>query len=235
MMKTWQAGNGVAVRKLVGGRNNVFLIADGNRTCLVDGGRSYRRKALLERLRRAGVETVDYLILTHTHYDHAESAAFLKAHFGLKIIVHRSEAALLEQGANPVIEGTIPATRLLVFLFRRWMDRLLRYPPAKPDILVDGPFDLAPLGIGASILPTPGHTEGSVSVIVGGEIALAGDAIFGWVPGSVFSPFGQDIPRMVESWRILADTGCRTFLPAHGWERSRDLLTGQYRKYTGRR
>ena len=52
---------------------------------------------------------------------------------------------------------------------------------------------------------------------------------------SVFPPFGQDIPRMIESWRILAGTGCKLFLPGHGGWRSLDQLTRQYQKYTGRR
>jgi len=232
-MKTWQAGNGIVVHRLLGGRSNAFLIRDGNRTCMVDGGRNYRRKALLARLHKAGIANIDYLILTHTHYDHAENAAFLKERFGLKIVVHESEAALLEAGANPAIEGTISPTRLFIFLIRRWLQQLLRYPPAKPDILVDGPFDLALLGIRGYVLPTPGHSEGSISVIAG-EVALAGDAVFGMFPGSVFPPFGQDIPRMVESWGLLAATGCQTFLPGHGRARSLELLTREYTKYVER-
>ncbi len=232
-MKTWQAGNGAVVRRLLGGRANAYLIVSGDRTCMVDTGRASSLNTLLARLRKVGVGTVDYLVLTHAHYDHAENAAYLKKHFGLKIFIHRSEAPFLEMGGNSAIAGTVAPTRLLIALVRSRMQQLLAYPAAKPDFLVDGILHLAPFGIDATILPTPGHTEGSVSVVAGG-IALAGDAIFGVVPGSVFPPFGQDIPRMVESWRILADTGCKTFLPGHGFERSRDLLARQYRIFTER-
>jgi len=233
-MKTWQAGNGAVVHRLLGGRGNAYLIVAGNRTCMVDTGRASGLKTLLNRLRANGFETVDYLVLTHAHYDHAENAADLKKHFDLKIFIHQSEAPFLEKGDNSAIAGTIAPTRFLVSLVRSRMQQLLHYPPVTPDFFVDKELHLAPFGLDATILPTPGHTKGSVSVVVG-DIALTGDAIFGVWPGSVFPPFGQDIPRMVESWRILADTGCRTFLPGHGFERSRDLLIEQYRKFTERR
>ena len=114
------------------------------------------------------------------------------------------------------------------------MQRLLAYPAAKPDFLVDGILHLAPFGIDATILPTPGHTEGSVSVVSGG-FALAGDAIFGVVPGSVFPPFGQDIPP---DGRKLAhprrQPAARPSSPATASSAAAILLARQYRKFTER-
>ena len=37
-MKTWQAGNGAVVRRLLGGRANAYLIVSGDRTCMVRYG-----------------------------------------------------------------------------------------------------------------------------------------------------------------------------------------------------
>lgn len=96
-MKTWQTGNGVIVRQLLGGRSNSFLIQDRNHNAIVDTGRRYGLKSLLNRIHEADTRTIDYLILTHTHFDHAENAAYLKEHFGLRIIVHQSEAELLKK------------------------------------------------------------------------------------------------------------------------------------------
>jgi hydroxyacylglutathione hydrolase len=73
-----------------------------------------------------------------------------------------------------------------------------------------------------------------MSVIIENDIAIVGDTLFGILPGSVFSPFGQDLSQMIESWGLLVGTGCKAFLPAHGGERSLDLLSEQYRKYTKR-
>ncbi len=233
-MKTWQTGNGVIVRQLLGGRSNSFLIQDRNHTAIVDTGRRYRLKSLLNRIHEAGATTIDYLILTHTHFDHAENAAYLKEHFGLRIIVHQSESELLKKGENPIVAGTIPPTRFIAHLLARRIQHIFRYQPVTPDILVSKEFSLAPLGINGYILYTPGHTQGSMSVVIGNDIAIVGDTLFGILPGSIFPPFGQDLPQMIESWGLLVGTGCKVFLPAHGGERGLDLLSQKYNKFIKR-
>jgi hydroxyacylglutathione hydrolase len=231
-MKTWHTSKGTVIQRLQGGGSHSFLIRTGTHTLLVDTGRRIMLKILLRQIHKAGARKIDHLILTHTHFDHAENAASLKERFGLRIMVHESEAALLRKGENPLVAGTIAPTRFLGWLFAR-KQKWFRYRAVEPDILMGRDFDLTPLGISGHILHTPGHTQGSVSVIIENEIALAGDALFGMFPGSIFPPFGQNVPQMMESWGLLAGTGCRVFLPAHGGERSLDLLRQQHCKHTG--
>jgi len=230
-MKTWRTSKGTMIYRLPGGRSHSFLIRTGNHTFLVDTGHRIMLKILLKQIRRAGVQKIDYLILTHTHFDHAGNAASFKERFGLRIIVHQSEAELLKKGENPPVAGTIAPTRFLARLFAR-TQTLFRYQAVEPDILAGREFDLTPLGISGHILHTPGHTQGSVSVVIENEIAIVGDTLFGMFPGSIFPPFGQNLPQIIESWGLLAGTGCKVFLPAHGGERNLDLLYKQHRKYT---
>lgn len=223
-MKTWRTSAGTAIHRLSGGQSHAYLVARGGHALLVDTGRRLWRRLLLGQIRQAGISGIDALILTHAHFDHAENAASLRERFGLRIIVHASEAPLLARGENPPVEAMAWPARLPARFFARhpW---LFRYRPAEPDLAVEGLFDLSPLGIDGFILPTPGHTAGSLSVIVENEIALAGDALFGVFPRSVLPPFGQSLPQIVASWRLLIDTGCRLFLPAHGGPLDRDQLS----------
>ena len=85
----------------------------------------------------------------------------------------------------------------------------------------------------AYLLHTPGHTSGSISLIIDDEIALVGDALFHILPWSVFPPFGNDIDQLIESWKKLLGTGCRLFLPAHGSEIKKELLERCYTKRAG--
>jgi hydroxyacylglutathione hydrolase len=232
-MKTWRTSKGTMIYRLPGGRSHSFLIRTERHAFLVDTGRRIMQKILFKQIRKAGAEKIDCLILTHTHFDHAGNAASLKERFGFRILVHQSEADFLKEGENPPVAGTVAPTRLLARLFTL-MEPWFRYRAVEPDILMDREFDLTPLGIDGHIIHTPGHTQGSVSVIVENEIAIVGDTLFGMFPGSVFPPFGQNLPRMIESWGRLAGTGCKLFLPAHGIERSLDLLCKQHRKYAGR-
>jgi hydroxyacylglutathione hydrolase len=106
----------------------------------------------------------------------------------------------------------------------------MRYAPAAADYLVEDRRDLTFLGFNAFILSTPGHTAGSMSVIVDNEVALVGDAMFGVFRGSILPPFGFDLNEMVESWGRLIGAGCTIFLPGHGTFRDKEVAQKAYER-----
>jgi glyoxylase-like metal-dependent hydrolase (beta-lactamase superfamily II) len=61
--------------------------------------------------------------------------------------------------------------------------------PNAPQELSQFAFLIGSAGFDAYLLNTPGHSPGSLSVFVGHEIAVVGDAMFGVAPRSVFPPF----------------------------------------------
>ncbi len=223
-MKTWQTARGTTITRLLAGRSNVFLVARGGRRVLVDTSPAWRWRKLARRLRRRGIASLDALVLTHSHFDHAGSAARLRKEFAAPVIVHRAEAAALAGGESVLPDGSNRFARFLVARLRRLAAGRARCDPCRADVLAGERLDLGEFGIGAYVLHTPGHTPGSQSVIVDDEIALVGDAMFGVFPGSVFPPFACDAERLVASWGRLLDTGCRLFLPSHGSANSRRLV-----------
>jgi glyoxylase-like metal-dependent hydrolase (beta-lactamase superfamily II) len=92
------------------------------------------------------------------------------------------------------------------------------YPPVSPVILITGTMDLAPYGIAGTIIPTPGHTAGSVSVVLGNGAVFSGDLLFPQIPsGEPGLPFWADnIPEIYTSVRALLDHNPQTFYPGHG-------------------
>ena len=237
-MISFTTSNGTSIRRLLGGRSNVFLISCDNRNILVDTSTKTNRRSLINRLDSLSIKpgSLSALILTHAHFDHAANAATIRNTYNAKIIVSEREAGLLESGTNAPLQGAVPVTRFLYnILMKRFnvMDRL-GYAPCKHDIVVRGRHDLKDFGFNAYIVPTPGHTAGSMSVIVDDEIAIAGDALVGVFPGSVLPPWAADREQMVRSWKILLDTGCRLFHPSHGRPRDRGMLLKQCAKHAAR-
>jgi len=229
-MKTWETKNSCKITRVLAGRSNVFLFSKGDKNILVDTSPASRWKKLDRRLKGLGVDRLEALILTHTHYDHAGNAARLQDKYKTKVIVHRSEGSFLARGEAIVPKGTNFLGRLLIDHLGRKLAPRLHCPPCPPDILVDDVLPLAGFGFNARIVHTPGHSPGSQSVVVDDEIAIVGDAMFGVFPDSVFPPFGNDARQMVESWGKLLASGCRLFLPAHGTANSRQLVQEDYNK-----
>jgi glyoxylase-like metal-dependent hydrolase (beta-lactamase superfamily II) len=229
-MKTWKTSAGTRIIRVLARRSNVFLITNGTRNLLVDTSMPAEWRPLSRRLKRLGVDHLDGLILTHAHMDHAGNAARIRETFHPVVMVHRNEAGDLASGATSVPGGTLAVTRLLVHMISRFAVSIRQFAPCRYDLTVESRFNLHDFGLDACILHTPGHTAGSVSVIVDGEIALVGDAMFGML--SVFPPFADDPGRLIASWGQLLDTGCSWFLPAHGSAKSRARLR---KAYLGRR
>jgi glyoxylase-like metal-dependent hydrolase (beta-lactamase superfamily II) len=227
-VKTWETKNGYKITRVLTGRSNVFLISKGDKNILVDTSPASCWKKLDRRLQRLGVDRLEALILTHTHYDHAGNAARLQEKYKAMVIVHRFEGSFLERGEAIIPKGTSFLGRLVIERLGKHLAPRLKCPPCRPDILVDDVLSLADFGFNACIVHTPGHSPGSQSVIVDDEIALVGDAMFGIFPGSAFPPFASDARQMVESWGKLLATNCRLFLPAHGTANSRQLVVKDY-------
>lgn len=232
-MKTWTTKNNLTITRILSGRCNCFLISHHNRFLLVDTSRTNKWHVLQNRLEQLGLNanSIIAVILTHSHFDHAENAANLKAQLGAKVIIHRNEAEFLERGDNPAITGNNFITRRITDLATKlkFLERV-RFQPVTPDILVNEHYDLNELGFPGHLLHTPGHTPGSMSVIVDDEIAIVGDTMFGVFPGSVFPPYAENPGEMVRSWQRLLDSGCSLFLPAHGSERNREALRKEFEK-----
>ncbi len=211
---------------------NSYLIFNGEKFILVDSGRRYAWLRLKHNLKKLGVndKNLEALMLTHTHFDHAENAANIKEQFGARIIAHETEAGYLEAGDSPLPAGTVFYTKWLMKTFRTKAQPMFRYRPVACDIKVRDKFDLNPLGFNACILHVPGHTKGSVAIIVDNEVAFTGDNMVGVFDNSIMPPFGDDIPGIIRSWKTLLDTGCSLFVPNHGAPKKREILKRHYEK-----
>jgi glyoxylase-like metal-dependent hydrolase (beta-lactamase superfamily II) len=234
-MKTWKTKSGYRISRVLSGRSNVYLLTNGEKNILIDTSPKYMWNLLVYRLKKLNIKHIDALILTHTHKDHAENSHRIKERYSSKVIVHRYEAGYLISGDNIIPRGTNLVTKSFVILMAKYLVPRLRYKPCQYDILTDKNMDLGSYGFNAYIMHTPGHTSGSVSVIVDDEIALVGDTMFGVFKDSVFPPFADDIKQMIISWGKLLETNCSLFIPGHGSANSRKLVQKDYdlrsRKY----
>jgi hydroxyacylglutathione hydrolase len=229
-MKSWQTKSGLKIFKILSGRSNVFLLSNDLKNILIDTSPANRWNKLEKSLEENKVDNIDYLILTHSHFDHAGNTNRIKKKFGCPVILHRSEDHNLKTGEICIPKGANPFSRLIVNNLASRLSHRFKCELSHPDILVDSEFDLNPFGFNARILHTPGHSPGSVSIIADDEIAIVGDTMFGVFRWSVFPPFAENVSQLVNSWGILLGTSCKIFLPSHGGSKNRSQLYKDYQK-----
>jgi glyoxylase-like metal-dependent hydrolase (beta-lactamase superfamily II) len=229
-MRNWKTKNGFEIIRVLSGRSNAYLISYDNTFILVDTGKKEAFKTLLKNIESFNitVEDIRFLVLTHTHFDHCQSARRIKEISDCQIIVSALAENSIKNGYAPLPDGTYLVTKLIARLGRFIGKRKFGFEPFHPDIFVDGAFDLKKSDRGIRIIETKGHSVDSVSILVDSEIAIVGDALFGVFHNSVFPPYSDDIAKMLESWGKLLNTDCKVFLPGHGKEIERSLLEKEY-------
>ncbi len=104
----------------------------------------------------------------------------------------------------------------------------LQISATKVDIVLgDEETSLAPFGIPGRVLYTPGHTMGSVSVLLESGDAFVGDLAMNGLPlrlGPGVPVFADDLELVKKSWRLLLDQGAKTIYPGHGKPFPADVL-----------
>jgi glyoxylase-like metal-dependent hydrolase (beta-lactamase superfamily II) len=199
------------------GHVNAFLIR-GTRPVLVDTGLPGSSAKILSALQREGYKPweLGLIIITHVHLDHTGSAAALAGATGAPVLVHHAEADYLSSGASaPVIPASFIGRILRLMIGKHVPKPELGVTPV---IRIDAPYRLDAFGIDGAILPTPGHTKGSLSVSLASGECIAGDLVTGmFPPGRARLPIFAEEPEMAkQSIRTLLKTEPKTVYAGHG-------------------
>jgi len=201
-MTKWTTSKGTSICQVLG-CSNPLLISKGSNSIMIDTGRSRNWSSISSKLDKLLYEkSLKALILTHTHHDHIENFINLKEKYKAKTVVHKSEAGVL---CNNDFDDSY--------------------------VLVDKKYDLNIFGIDGYILHTPGHSAGSISIVIDNEIAIIGDAI-----GDMKKkPFMKKIKKVPEdtlnSWKELLHLKCSFYIPAHAEALEYHSLVELYKDY----
>lgn len=200
------------------GVSNAHLIL-GRRCVLVDTGNPGNGTGLLRQAEESGIgpEDISLILLTHGHVDHFGSAAWLRERTGAPIAIHERDAGALRAGRNPKLNPTGLSGRLWRPFFGQ------QVPSCEPDITFDEEIDLEEFGVEGTIISTPGHTGGSVSVRTPGGTMIAGDLLMGGYMGGNLLPhrpafhyFAEDLDQVRHSLRELLRLEPQEILVGHG-------------------
>jgi hydroxyacylglutathione hydrolase len=186
----------------------------GQKHVLVDPGPPGRAGELLEQLSRHRISLgeIGLIVITHGHADQFGSAAQLKEWTRAPVAVHELDAEYVHWGGAPVLK---PATRLGT-VFRSFAR--VKSVPVEPDIILRDGDKLSRYGGRGRIISTPGHTAGSISILLPDGACIIGDLLMRKLrAGSPSYPwFAEDLSQVRESLRRVVAAGATTLLPAHG-------------------
>jgi glyoxylase-like metal-dependent hydrolase (beta-lactamase superfamily II) len=105
---------------------------------------------------------------------------------------------------------------------------LVHIPATNVDIILgDEEFSLAAFGIAGKVISTPGHSPGSVSIVLDTGDAFVGDLAMNAFPMRL-SPglpiFAEDLQKVKDSWNLILGSGVKMIYPAHGSPFSSEIM-----------
>ena len=163
--------------------SNAVLLAD-EEMALVDTGFPGNGETIVAGIKAIGRSPRDlkWIILTHHHLDHSGSAAELHELTGAPVIAHRNETVQQPGGAPQLRKGT---ERQHIPFWYRWLIQgaspAAEVRPEFPDTSVHQTFEegeTIPVFGGIKVLHTPGHTLGSLCLLLDSPRSLfLGDSV----------------------------------------------------------
>lgn len=168
----------------------VYLIRVEGRGALVDAGTGRDIQGLLKHMAARGVppRDLEYLLLTHCHYDHSGGAADIRqAAHGCRVVAHDLEAPFLESGDPGVTAAA-------------WYGADLT--PVRVDLKIRSGSETVMLGMRPiEAIHIPGHSPGSLAYLVESEGArvLFGQDVHGPLDPSLRSDardYRQSLKRL---------------------------------------
>ena len=177
-------------------QTNCYIVYDPGqkRCCIIDPG--YEAGTILDRVNQLGL-TVEAILLTHGHFDHVGAVAEIAAETDCAVYISAADLSL-----PPIItNGKLYYTDTY---------------PASGNVTV--------AGLTFRVIPTPGHTPGSVCLVCG-DVMFSGDTLFCGSCGRTDLPGGNSGDILASLKKLAALPGNYRVYPGHGsstdlaWER----------------
>jgi glyoxylase-like metal-dependent hydrolase (beta-lactamase superfamily II) len=205
------------VYQLTSGGTNLYVINEQELT-LIDTGLPGSVAGITDFVRRIGrsVEDIGSIIITHNHIDHIGAVQDLRGFIDAKVFIHKAALSEYESDTDPSYPQGLGRLLRIPFLHR--VRRHFVLEPRDVDVQLEGGEVLSPLG-GLRVVPTPGHTPGSISLYAPEyKLLFVGDALQRRrkklrLPAKMVS---TDMEEAIASVKVMAELDLEIICFGHG-------------------
>ena len=178
--------------------SNMYIIEDSGEAAVIDPSVEYLK--VKTALINAGIKTVRYIILTHAHFDHFFAIDSWKNNTDAEVIVGTNDAKALN-------DSYLNCYKLFLQIDMGYCGEYTTVNNGDKLSLGNTEF---------TVLETPGHSEGSISLLISNKL-FSGDTVFGkYSFGRTDLPGGnhEELINTIQKIKSLpADT---VIYPGHG-------------------
>jgi glyoxylase-like metal-dependent hydrolase (beta-lactamase superfamily II) len=184
---------------------NVYVIKLEEGIVQIDSGMKNNAKKIIEYYKNRKIKP-DFILITHDHLDHIGALKRVYDEFKPKVYAAKIEVPII-QGHQPFDPSASLGTRILMKLFR-----------LNPEYL-ENVNDIEQMNIKElKVIPTPGHTAGSISILYEREkILFVGDAVVNQKGVlTINEKYSSNMEEAKKSKEIIESYAPITILSGHG-------------------
>ena len=201
-----------SITHIKGGTDNCYIVSDGKNAILFD-------TASKENFQQVSDECSKYdlklIVLSHPHFDHAENADALSKKFNVPVAYNEKDDGIFDDyDSQPLhsygLVGFVVLKASLKVLSRTKVTRPQnRFFVKEGDTLAEYGFP------DIKVTELPGHSKGSIGLLVADDALLAGDALDNWIrPG--MGHLYTDLEAEKKTVEKIRSFGKRTYYYGHG-------------------
>jgi glyoxylase-like metal-dependent hydrolase (beta-lactamase superfamily II) len=194
------------------GHYNIYFVRTEDGYILVDTGMAVTRKALDKAFAQVGIDPqeVKLIVVTHAHLDHVGAIAYAQQRTRARVLCHDYAAAYLRAGeSSPVVA-------------QKWLGKLMnaimpsRFESIEPDVVFTDEFDLSDYAIAGKVIHSPGHSQGSLTIVLENGEMLLGDLVRETKGQIHLGMYYEDRGTLLRSLETLAAYHPRKVYMSHG-------------------
>ena len=212
--------------------SNAYLVM-GDQPILIDTGSPGETDAIAAALaeKRIHMRELALILLTHGHVDHAGSAGPIRMNLPIPLACHVGDVDMVRKGENRPLQAIGLEAKIVKQMIPN------EFPRIAPDVKFEENFRLDEYGVAGEVIHTPGHTAGSVSVMLDSGEAIVGDVLRGGYLGGTLMPtkplthyFAEDSRKIKPSLEKIMSYNPHTLYVGHGGPLSADAVRRYMRK-----
>lgn len=204
---------------------NTYLVEAPRGLVLVDIGLPGSEKRIFNTLVKLGKNPAEIklVLLTHRHPDHIGSVAAVKRETSAVLASHPFEkpyvagTLMVSMPHAWTLSGRVVKRLIAITQWTMRLFRLIKYQPVYVDKDADEETVLGDVGLDGSVVWTPGHTKGSISLFLNSQrVAIVGDLVRSKGDKLVEPLLMESISQTHASIKRVLDLGPELICPGHG-------------------
>lgn len=200
------------ITRIKGGTDNCYLVSDGKKAILFDTSSA---KSIDQVIKVCSRYEMKALVLSHPHFDHAENAAAISERFNIPVAYHKADDEIFNSyNAQPLSSYGIVGFVVLKMSLKALRNTKVNRP--ENHFYIEEGDTFADYGFpDIRVVELPGHTKGSIGLLIQDHAVLVGDALDNWIwPGVGHLYYDRDILRKTSD--RIRSFGPRQIFYGHG-------------------